>query len=140
MAIKTFLTQLKNSTLEYVTGTDVAGNKRALDVAVVAGGLTLSANTSGPDRSEIDFVATPVLDSAFTLLITATNILNGLDIVNNSGGAFSLRLNGIESAYIAPGYVGKLPVNLAVGQVIEIQSLSGTVNTGRMFINTERTV
>lgn len=141
MSLRTFLTTLKNTgVFDYVTGTDVVGDKRALDVAVVAGGLTVSPETSGPDRAEIDFTSTPVLDSAFTLLITSTAVLKKLDITNNSGGAFSLRINGAEDAYIPPGYVGKIPVNMSIGETIEIQSLSGTVNSGRIFMNTERTV
>jgi len=87
------------------------------------------------EGATISFSSTNVLDSAYTDIMTATVAAKQLQIINNSGGSFYLRGGATVKGVIAPGQESIQPFAISIGDAVSIQSVSGTVSTGNIFVN-----
>jgi len=87
------------------------------------------------EGATITFSSTNVLDSAYTDIITASVDAKQIQIVNNSGGSFYLRAGATDKGVIAPGQESLQPFSISSGSAVSIQSVSGTVSTGNIFVN-----
>lgn len=83
----------------------------------------------------VNFVSTNVLDSAYSDIFTAPSSVTFAQVTQNGGGDFYLRVNSTDYGYVYPGEAAYLPMNLATGDVVRIKSVSGTVSTGKLYIN-----
>ena len=93
----------------------------------VGGTLTLGAS--------MDFSDTNVSDSAYTTFATLTGDTVQVDITNNSGGSFLLRVGSSDVGVIAPGHATVIGFSNSTGEVVGIKSGSGTVSNGSLFMN-----
>lgn len=87
------------------------------------------------EGTKISFTATSVTDSAFVDLITLASATKNIQIINNSGGEFYLRLDSSTKGNIAPGQESIQAFSATAGGVVRIQSISGTVSTGTLYLN-----
>ena len=87
------------------------------------------------EGSMTDFSVTNILDSAYEDILTLTADMKQLQIINNSGGEFSLRVGATVKGVIAPGQGSLQPISGSTGEAIGIQSLSGTITSGKIYVN-----
>ena len=102
--IDTYLTQKKAEEAEKVTGTDIAGDKRALDVAIKEG--TVSSTPGGGGVSSVVTTDVTISDSSWVALPPSPlSGRAGFSIQNQTG--FQLKINFSTPA----GYVGVIVEN-----------------------------
>ena len=85
--------------------------------------------------STISFTSTNVLDSAYVDVKTLEVDIDKVHVVNNSGGAFILRVGSTDVGYIAPGFTDFIDFVLPSTSIIRIKSISGTVSSGNIYFN-----
>ena len=85
--------------------------------------------------SRIDFASTSVLSSAYTNIVTMPSSATFANIVHNGGGEFYLQVNSTDVGFITPGMASYIPMKLATGDTINIKSVSGTVSSGKLWVN-----
>lgn len=115
------------------TGLATAGNQVTANAYLAAIQSMLSPSMS--TGALINFASTNVLDSAYTTIFTAPESIKYAAITQNGGGDFLLRVGSTDYGYIFPGQSNYVPMNLATSDVVAIKSVSGTVSSGKLYIN-----
>lgn len=83
----------------------------------------------------VSFASSPVSDSTYATLYTAPEAIKYAAITQNGGGDFLLRVGTTDYGYIFPGQSNYVPMNIASGSALSIKSASGTVSSGKLYIN-----
>jgi hypothetical protein len=83
----------------------------------------------------VNFASTNILDSAYSNIFTAPSSVKWAAITQNGGGDFFLRVGTTDYGYIYPGQSNYVPMNLATSDVVSIKSVSGSVTSGKLYIN-----
>lgn len=110
--------------------------------SAIGGGGGSSAAPDGRSKVALithDFAATPVTDSAYTqILASSSDIINYLDIWNESGRALYLAVGAaaseVDQIYIFPSGNDE-PLRIPAGSRLSIKSVSGTISTDLIRIN-----
>ena len=108
----------------------------SLDVTLTATAFSTSETPQEiKEGATVDFTVNNISDASFYDVLTLAENIKSASFVNNSGGAFILRIDAGDVGYIAPGQESSIPLAASAGSVIRIQSVSGTVNTGNIYLN-----
>jgi hypothetical protein len=115
---------------------DGATHTAALWVNLVDKSLTItSANTTITEGVHVDFTVTNIAAGSYTTIHTLANNSRYMSITHNGGGKFLLAVNGSAVGVIAPGEVQYVNFYQSAGDTIGLQSESGTISTGDIYLN-----
>lgn len=102
------------------------------NISVSVASLTATMVDAGV---HIDLSSTPILFTAYTDVKTLTTNITQMQVVNQSGSIFRLRIDATDVGFIVPGQEVVMPFAQSAGSVIRLQAVGADATIGNLFLN-----